>query len=115
MVSGYSVGFGNACLTHHTILTVSPLTDVEYVLVYIGNYGVIVHNQLSLKKGVSDDKTGAQKTHIEDNKDPVELKLPTSNHLFVILGMPKSRDSIAPALFDDFVLYVRNGPTIATQ
>ena len=56
--------------------------------------------------------TGAQRTHIEDNKDPVEIELPTSNHLFIVLSMPESRKSVAPALFDDFVLYVRNGPTI---
>lgn len=53
-------------------------------------------------------------THIEDNKDPVELQLPAGNRFFIVPGMPKSRDSISPSLLHDPVLYLRDGPTIGT-
>ena len=80
---------------------------------YIGDYCVSVHDQLGLEGGtISDNQAGAQRTHIEDNEDPVELRLPSGNRLLVIPRVKKSRDCTASALFGDFILYFRNGPAV---
>ena len=80
---------------------------------YIGDYCVSIHDQLSLEGGaISDNQAGAQRTHIEDNEDPVELRLPSGNRLLVIPRVKRSGDCIAPSLFDDPILYFRHGPAI---
>jgi len=61
---------------------------------------------------VSDNQEGADRTHIEDNEDPVELGLPSGDGLLVIPRVENSRGRIAPALFDNLVLYFRDGPWI---
>ena len=58
---------------------------------------------------------GTHRTHIEDNEDPVELGLPSRNGLLVILRVKKSRDCIASALFDDRILYFRDGSAIESM
>ena len=45
-------------------------------------------------------------------KDPVEIRLPTSNRILIAPRMKESRDSVLPALFDDLVLYVRDSPAV---
>ena len=47
-------------------------------------------------------------------KDPVEIRLPTRNHVFVIPRVEKSTEPVAPALFQDLPLYFCDGPTIQT-
>jgi len=64
---------------------------------------------------VSGNRVGADRTHIEDNKGLFELGLPGGNGLLVISRMKKSRGRIATALFDDLVLYFRNGPVIDVE
>jgi len=61
---------------------------------------------------VSDNRAGAHRTYIEDNEDLVELGLPSGNGLLVIPRVEKSRGRIASALFDDLVLYFRDGPVV---
>ena len=82
---------------------------------YIGNYGMSIHNQLGLKGGqlaMIDDQAGAYRTHIEDNKNSVEFGIPSGNRLLVIPRVKESRDCIALALFDDLILDFRNSPAI---
>ena len=64
---------------------------------------------------VSDNQAGAGKTHIEDDEDPIELRFPGGNGLFVIPGVKKSRDCIVSAPFDDLILYFRDGPIIESM
>ena len=59
---------------------------------------------------VSEIRAGGDRTHIEDDEDPVELGLPSCNGLLVIPRVKKSRGRIAPALLDDLVMYFRDGP-----
>ena len=59
---------------------------------------------------VNSNQAGAHGTHVENNEDPVELGLPSGNGLLVIPRAEKSRDCVASALFDDLVLYFRDGP-----
>ena len=61
---------------------------------------------------VNYNQAGTDRTYIEDNEDPVELGLPGSNDLLVIPRVKNSRGSIASALFDDLILYFRDGPVI---
>jgi len=48
---------------------------------------------------ISDAKAGVQWTHVEDNKDLVEVRPPTGDRIFVILRVEEPRDCVAPALF----------------
>ena len=54
---------------------------------------------------VNGNQAGGHETHIEDNKDPIELRVPAGNHLFIIRRMPNSRHRIASTLLDDLILY----------
>jgi len=91
----------------------------------IGDDGMSVHGQLSLRSGrlattkrertVSDNQAGADRTHVEDNEDPVELGLPSRNGLLVVPRVKESRGRIAPALLDDPVLYLCDGPGIESM
>jgi len=64
---------------------------------------------------VSNNRAGADRTHVEDNEDPVEIGVPGGNGLLVISRMKKSRGRIATALFDDFFLYFPDGPVIEVE
>ena len=64
---------------------------------------------------VSNDQSGAHRTHVEDLKDPAEVGLPTGNRLLVIPRVEKSGDCVASALFDDIALYFRDGPAIESM
>jgi len=64
---------------------------------------------------VSDNQAGAHRAYIEDNEDPVQLELPSGNGLLVIRRVKNSRSDIASALFDDLVLYFRDGPVIESM
>ena len=59
---------------------------------------------------VSDSRVGADRTHIKDEEDPVEFGVPSDNGLPIVPRVEKSRGRTATALFDDLVLYFRNGP-----
>jgi len=41
----------NTDVAHRPILIVGTLTKFQHVLMYIGNYGMSIYNQLGLKKG----------------------------------------------------------------
>ena len=50
--------------------------------------------------------------HVEDPKEPVQVRLPGRNHFFVIPRMKKSGNSMSLASLDDLVLYCRDSPAI---
>jgi len=59
--------------------------------------------------------TAAQKrygTYVEDMEDPVEVQLPSSDFVLIVLGVEESRGHVPPTLFDGLPLYFCNGPTI---
>jgi len=75
-----------------------------------------VHNQLGLKVGtVSDDQAGAHGTHIEDNKDPAELRVPSGNRFLIVPRMKNSRGCVSSALVDDLILDFRDSPIIESM
>ena len=78
----------------------------------VGNGNVGVHDQLGLKGSGERDPGDNVRTHIEDAKEPVEVRLPRGNRLPIGLRMDKSRDRTPPAPFDDFPLDLRNGSAI---
>ena len=47
-------------------------------------------------------------------KDPVEVRLPSGNHILVVSRVKKPRDTMPLALFDNLPLYLRNGPVIGS-
>jgi len=61
---------------------------------------------------VNGNQAGADRTHIEDNEDPFEFGLPSGNDLLVIPRVENSRGCIASALFDDLILYFRDGTVV---
>ena len=68
------------------------------VLMNISNYGMSVQGQLGLEGGqLARSEQEGDRTHIEDDEDPVELGLPSSNDLLVIPRVKKSRGRIATA------------------
>ena len=61
---------------------------------------------------ISDSRAGTHLTHVEDLKDPIQVRLPTRNLILVVFRAKKSRDTAPPTLFDDLLLYFRDGPAI---
>jgi len=59
---------------------------------------------------ISDNRAGADRTHVEDKENPVEFGVPSGNGLPIVPRVEKSRGRTAAALFDDLVLYFRDGP-----
>jgi len=51
-------------------------------------------------------------THIEDMKDPVEVQLPGSDRLLIILRVEKSRDRISLAPLDNVSLDLGHSPEV---
>ena len=45
-------------------------------------------------------------------KNPIEIQLPGSNCLFIVLGMEESRDGIPSALLDDLPLNLAHSSAI---
>jgi len=54
MVSIYSVNVETTSVAHQPIWTVGIPTDFWHFLVYLRNYGMSVHDQLGLKRGLSE-------------------------------------------------------------
>ena len=63
----------------------------------------------------SEIRAGGDRTHIEDDEDPVELGLPSGNSLLVVPCVKNSRGRIAFALFKDLVLYFCDGSAIESM
>jgi len=83
---------------------------------YISNDGMSVHGPVrSEEETVSDNQAGARRTHIEDKKDPVELDFPGDDCFPVIPHVKRSRGCTPFAMFDDLVLYFRDGPGIESM
>ena len=61
---------------------------------------------------ISDGQTGTHLTHVEDMKDSIQIRLPTRNLILVAPRANKSRDPAPLTLFDDLLLYFRDGPVI---
>ena len=61
---------------------------------------------------IGDGQTGTHLTHVEDLKDPIQVRLPTRNLILVVPHKKKTKDAAPPALFDDLLLYFRDGPAI---
>lgn len=56
----------------------------------VGDGYVGVHDQLGLKANGQRESSGEDCTHGEDLKDSIDVRLPTSDRIFVILCMDKS-------------------------
>jgi len=48
-------------------------------------------------------------------KEPIQVRLPSRNRIFVVPRVDKSRDSMSPASVDDLPLYFRDSPTIGSM
>ena len=67
-----------------------------------------------LRSQVSNDKTKAHWTYIEDLKEPAQVRFPCRNHVSVILRVKESREPVPLASFDNLLLYFCNGPTVTS-
>ena len=54
----------------------------------------------------------ADRTYVEDVKDSIEIQLPASNLLLIVLRVEQSRDRISSALLDDLPLNFGHSSTI---
>jgi hypothetical protein len=61
---------------------------------------------------VSNGKVGTRRTHVEDMEDPIEIRLPRRNSVFVVPRAEESGGPAAPASFQDLRLDFCNGPAI---
>ena len=69
----------------------------------------------SRERMVSDDRIGSRLTHVEDLKNPIQLRPPTRN-----LSLPIARSKvfdqfILPGQFVDLALYFLNAPVIKSM
>ena len=78
----------------------------------VRNSYVGVQGQLGLEGGDQRQSSKGNRTHVEDMKDPVEVRLPSSDLVLVILRMGKSRDRVPLALFHDFPFDLHYGPVV---
>ena len=90
--------------TYCLIFAAGILVTSPHVPVYVGNYGVSVQGQLGLEGGVSGGQNGADRTYVEDLKDPNEVQLPGGDGFFVIFCMGKLGEQIPFLLLDDLYL-----------
>lgn len=51
-------------------------------------------------------------THVKDMKDPIEVRLPRSDHVFIAVRMENARNGISFVQFDDPILDLRQSPAI---
>ena len=52
------------------------------------------------------------RTYIKDTKDSFEVRLPTDDFILIVPRMKIPRDPMPPALFNDLLLYFRDGPVL---
>ena len=78
----------------------------HYVCVY-RKFGLEIHGQRSPYK--------IGRTHVEDMKDPVEVRFPGGNHLLIILRVEMSRDHISLAPLHDVPLDLGHSPAIESS
>jgi len=71
-----------------------------------------VYDQFGLNGNDQRQPSRSGRTYVEDKKYPVELHLPTSNGVLIILCMEQSRDRVPPILFDDPPLDLCRSPAI---
>ena len=90
--------------TYCLIFAAGILVTSPHVPVYVGNYGVSVQGQLGLEGGVSGGQNGADRTYVEDLKDPNEVQLPGGDGFLVIFRMGKLGEQIPFLLLDDLYL-----------
>ena len=102
-------------ITYSLVRNASILTDFRHVLADVGDNGMGVQNKLGLMRGeVSGDRAGIDWTHVEYLEEPIQVRFPRRNHVFVTLGVNKSNKPVPFASFDDPLLDFFNSPAIAS-
>ena len=61
---------------------------------------------------IGDSRVTNDRTYGEDPKDPIEVRLPTGNQIFITLHMDESGGYIPSALFGDLLLDLCDGSAI---
>jgi hypothetical protein len=80
------------------------------VLASVGNNWVCAHPKFSLEAKGQQSPYRSDRTHIKDMKNPVEVQLPGSNRLFILLLVITSRDQIPFTPLDDVPLDLVRSP-----
>ena len=79
------------------------------ILLQLGNDDVCVYRKFGLRIPSQQSSYEDDGTHVEDLKNPVEVRLPGCDLLFVILCVEVLRNRASFALLDDLHLYFRHG------
>ena len=83
---------------------------VRNVLMSTRNGCTCVHSKLSLGVESWQLSCRSDRTHVEDVKNPVEVRPPGSNRLFIILRVEMPRDRVSLVPLDDVRLYLVHSP-----
>ena len=81
----------------------------------IGNSYVCIDSKFGL--GVQGQKCSYEDdgTHVENMKEPIQIRFPPCYLVLVVLGMDKSRDRISFALLDDIPLNRRHSSVVRSK
>ena len=85
------------------------------IFLELGNDDVCIYRKFGLRILSQQSSYEDDGTHIEDLKDPVEVRLPACDFLFVVLGVEVSRSRASFALLYDLPLDLRHGPKIRSK
>ena len=94
--------------THRAI---GPLA-CQHVAIDACNHRVGIYRKFGLNWTSLATSGKTDRTYIEDVKDPIEVQLPGSDRLFVVLCVKESRDRISFTLLDDLPLNLADSPVI---
>ena len=122
------IGNDGVCVRDVVMDVGNKCVGVCDILVNIGNHSLGVHNivadvrndykcvnsKFGLEMGNQHRSPRSDGTHIEDEKDPVEVQPPGCDRLFIVLRVEKSRDRISFAPLDDIPLDLSHSPAIAS-
>jgi len=91
------------------------IVGARSILLELGNDDVCIYRKFGLGIPSQQSLYEDDGTHVEDMKDPVEVRPPACDFLFVVLGMEVSRSRASFALLYDLPLDLRHGPEIRSK
>ena len=88
------------------------ITGVRDLVTNIGNCYMRVDGKFGLETDGQQRRWRGDRTYVKNVKDPVEVKPPGRNRVFVVFCAEEARNYIALALLDDHPLDLCHGPAI---
>ena len=113
-LGNYDVGVGNDCMGVRDIMADIRNDGLvgQNITMDAGNSRICVYCKFGLEADGQRGSCGSDRTHIEHMKDPIEVRPPCRDRLFIVLCVEHSRDTASLTPLDDVLLDLRHSSTI---